>query len=128
MEVSAYLRGAFMSAILQAVPQGRLFRLRLNRPEKRNALNIELCRALVSALESADRDPPVGAILLSANGKSFCAGMDLDEAAAADPAEINEVHDRLFTVGARLGKPLVAAVQGAALGGGVGLVANCHVV
>jgi len=106
-------------------------RLSLNRPEKRNALNAELCRELADALEQADRDPRVGAILLTAHGPSFCAGMDLAEMALTetdDTAVINVLHERLFTIGARLAKPLVGAVRGAALGGGMGLVANCHIV
>ena len=71
----------------------------------------------------------MGAILLTANGKAFCAGMDLAEIAqAAHAEEIDAVHEQLFTIGARLAKPLVAGVHGAALGGGTGLVANCHIV
>src|SRR5664280_2518360 len=117
-----------MSGILQIVRQGRVLRLALNRPEKRNALSLDLCQVLVEALEAANRDPAIGAILLAANGKSFCAGMDLSELGSTDSAAIGDVHEQLFTVGARLGKPLIAAVNGAALGGGMGLVANCHIV
>jgi enoyl-CoA hydratase/carnithine racemase len=105
-----------------------VLRLTLDRPEKRNALDGELCGQLVDALEAADRDAGTGAILLAANGPSFCAGMDLDEAASGVSAETSAAHERLFTVGARITKPLIAAVQGAALGGGTGLVANCHIV
>lgn len=116
-----------MHEILETVQQGRVLRLFLNRPDKRNALNAELCRMLVDALEEADRDPCIGAILLAGRGKSFCAGMDLSEVGAGDSEELAEAHERLFTVGSRLGKPLIAAVHGAALGGGTGLVANCHI-
>ena len=114
-------------AILESSREGRLLRLTLNRPEKRNALSAQLCRDLVTVLEHGDRDPGVGAILLSANGKHFCAGMDLSEVSAESAAEINNSQEQLFTVGARLAKPLVAAIQGAALGGGMGLAANCHI-
>lgn len=117
-----------MNDILHLVFEGRLLRLTLNRPEKRNALDSELCRALVHTLERADVDPRVGAILLVANGKSFCAGMDLNEVALGNTGDLNRLHEQLFTIGARLSKPLVAAVHGAALGGGTGLVANCHIV
>ncbi|MBZ5724490.1 MAG: enoyl-CoA hydratase/isomerase family protein [Acidobacteriia bacterium] len=117
-----------MSDVLEAVQRGRVLRLFLNRPQKRNALNAELCRALAGALEDAGRDPQIGAILLTGNGIAFCAGMDLGEIAQGSVEEINRAHERLFTIGARLATPLVAAVQGAALGGGTGLVANCHVV
>jgi len=117
-----------MSRLLESVSQGRVLRLFLNRPHKRNALNSALCADLVDALERADADSAVGAILLSARGKSFCAGMDLAEIAAGGAKEINALHERLFTIGSRLTKPLIAAVNGAALGGGTGLVANCHIV
>jgi enoyl-CoA hydratase/carnithine racemase len=117
-----------MTDLLQSTLRGRVLHLSLNRPDKRNALNAELCRAIVGALEDADRDARVGAILLSGNGKSFCAGMDLTEVALGGVEEINRAHEQLFTVGARLTKPIVAAVHGSALAGGTGLVANCHIV
>src|ERR1035441_5131349 len=118
-----------MTDFLHSVREGRLLRLTLNRPDKRNALDVALCRSLVTALEDGAKDPAVGAILLTANGKSFCAGMDLAEIeAGANTGEINAVHEQLFTIGPRLGKPLIAGVYGAALGGGTGLVANCHIV
>ena len=117
-----------MSRLLESVSQGRVLRLFLNRPEKRNALNSALCGDLVDALERASSDPATGVILLAGRGISFCAGMDLTEIAAGPTAEINALHERLFTIGSRLTKPLIAAVNGAALGGGTGLVANCHIV
>jgi enoyl-CoA hydratase/carnithine racemase len=117
-----------MSDILRIEPHGRVLRVVLNRAEKRNALNVALCRELVEALESADRDGGVGAILMTANGKSFCAGMDVSEIGPRTSEEIADAHERLFTVGNRLTKPLIAAVDGSALGGGMGLVANCHIV
>lgn len=103
---------------------GALLRLTLNRPEKRNALNLDLCQKLVDAFEQAQSDPGIHAILLSGNGKSFCAGMDLSEITSG----LAPIHDLLFTAGQRLTKPLIAAVHGAALAGGAGLVANAHVV
>ncbi len=105
----------------------RVLRIALNRPEKRNALHLELCRELVTAFDAADADPHIGAVLLCANGKAFCAGMDLREAGTADPHALSEIHEQLFTTHARLTKPIVAAVQGAALAGGTGLVANAHI-
>ncbi len=62
--------------MLEVSRQDRVLRLVLNRPEKRNALNGALCRELVAAIEQADQDSTVGAILLSGAGKSFCSGMD----------------------------------------------------
>ena len=115
-------------SLLEANTEGRVRRLTLNRPEKRNALSAELCRALAEAIEDADHDSSVGAILLTANGTVFCAGMDLGEVKPELEDEINDAHQRLFTVGAWITTPLIAAVQGPALGGGTGLVANCHMV
>jgi enoyl-CoA hydratase/carnithine racemase len=118
-----------MTELLHSVREGRLLHLTLNRPDKRNALDAALCRTLVTALEDAAADPAVGAILLTAQGRAFCAGMDLTEIEqGADTEELNAVHERLFTIGARLTKPLIAGIYGAALGGGTGLVANCHIV
>lgn len=135
-EANGVLRAVDPSAYPHAMPdrllstrEGRLLRVTLNRPDKRNALDSTLCRALVSALHLAAADPAVGAILLTANGKAFCAGMDLTEIEqGADASELAAVHEQLFTVGYRLHKPLITAVHGAALGGGTGLVANCHIV
>ncbi len=116
-----------MSTSLKQARDGRLLRLTLGRPEKRNALNVSLCRELVDAFRSADRDREVGAILLDAEGPAFSSGMDLDEVLRPDAAGNAAIHEELFTSGARISKPIVAAVQGAALAGGTGLVANAHI-
>ncbi len=114
--------------MLQKDQHGRVLRIALDRPEKRNALSIQLCRAILETVGSAVRDPGIGAILITGNGKSFCAGMDLDEVARGATEETNSLQEQLFTLGARTQKPLIAAVHGAALGGGTGFVANCHIV
>lgn len=117
-----------MSDTLQVSYTGRVVRLCLNRPEKRNALTTELCRDLVRAVDQAVSDPRCGAILLTANGKSFCAGMDVAELGQVSSDEINSAQEQLFTLGSRVTTPIVAGVRGAAFGGGTGLVANCHIV
>jgi enoyl-CoA hydratase/carnithine racemase len=117
-----------MSINLLINRQDRILRITLNRPEKRNALSFELCHELILALDEAARDSGIAVVLLDASGTSFCAGMDLDEVLAPDAAKHGAVHEELFTIGSRYPKPIVAAVQGAALGGGTGLVANAHVV
>jgi len=114
-------------SLIEVQGQGRVQRVVLNRPEKRNALSAAMCRDLVAALEAAGRDPAVRVVLLEARGKSFCAGMDLAEVAPDSTEEITAAQEALFTIGSRMDKPLVAAVRGAALGGGTGLVANCHI-
>ncbi|MDR3701763.1 MAG: enoyl-CoA hydratase/isomerase family protein [Candidatus Sulfopaludibacter sp.] len=117
-----------MSDLLQAERRERVLWLTLNRPGKRNALTGELCRELVDKVNRANLDPQIGAIVLTASGTTFSAGMDLEEVARLKPTALSDVHEQLFTMGSRIGKPLVAAVNGPALGGGIGLVANCHVV
>lgn len=117
-----------MSASLTLNRQGRLLRARLNRPEKRNALNSELCLALIQAFSAAESDRAIGAVLLEASGDVFCAGMDLKEALDANARSRLDIHEQLFTIGTRLHKPIVAAVNGPALAGGTGLVANAHLV
>jgi enoyl-CoA hydratase/carnithine racemase len=108
--------------------EGRLLRLTLNRPDKRNALNTETCRQLVDAVEAAQNDDSTGAILIDAEGSAFCSGMDLDEAARVDAVQLTNIHVKLFSMGMWSVKPIVAAVQGGAYAGGMGLVANAHVV
>src|SRR5277367_911313 len=116
-----------MSDILELTQHGRVLRIALNRPEKHNALNSDLCRELVETINRANRDIHVGAIVLTGNGDSFSAGMDLKELGTVSMETINSVHEQLFTLSMRLSTPMVAAVNGLALGGGTGLVANCHI-
>lgn len=114
--------------MIETTAVGRVFQVTLNRPEKRNALNMAVCRELLAAFDRAEADPKVGAILLCGNGPAFCAGMDLAEVLAADQKELMALHDRLFTVIDRARKPIIAAVQGPALAAGMGVAANAHIV
>ncbi|MBV8897763.1 MAG: enoyl-CoA hydratase/isomerase family protein [Acidobacteriaceae bacterium] len=106
----------------------RVLYLTLNRPEKRNALNSEMCTAIVDAIRSAQHDRHVGSILLRGAGPVFCAGMDVDEALSMSHSQLADLHNDLFSIGLESKKPIVVAVDGAALGGGVGLVAQGHIV
>jgi methylglutaconyl-CoA hydratase len=108
--------------------EGRVARITMNRPEARNALDSDLCSALLGAIADANADPAVGAILLDAAGSAFCAGMDLKEPGAFDSSSLVPLHVDLFSFGRDLTRPMVAAVQGPALGGGTGLALNAHIV
>ena len=119
---------AWRSKLIEASQQGRVLHLALNRPEKRNALNSQLCRALVEAFAQANLDPSIGAVVLSGKGPAFCAGMDLKEAAESGEDSFADVHERLFSIIDRARKPIVAAVHGAVAGGGAGLAANAHII
>ncbi len=113
---------------LLVASQSRVLQITLNRPEKRNALNAEICRGIVEAIEGAQDNENVACIRITASGPVFCAGMDLDEAVSAKPTELSDIHESLFTIGARSLKPIVVAVNGAALGGGLGLAVQGHLV
>lgn len=101
--------------------------LTLNRPEKRNALNTELTQALLDALRSADQDDAVGCVLLTGAGRAFCAGADLAEFKDLTPEQQPLVEARaeltmqLHLAFPRMAKPVVTAINGAAMGGGAGL-------
>jgi methylglutaconyl-CoA hydratase len=101
--------------------------LTLNRPERRNALSRALVRALYDAVSAAASDDDCRCIVLAGAGPVFCAGADLNEfREASDPAVLTSDGDLLSRTLEALStspKPVIARVQGAALGGGVGLVA-----
>jgi enoyl-CoA hydratase/carnithine racemase len=105
--------------------RGAVRLLTLNRPEKRNALNTELTRSLLEALRAADGDDSVGCVVLTGAGPGFCAGADLAEfKQLADPqaAEARaELTMQLHLVFSKISKPVMTAINGAAMGGGAGL-------
>jgi enoyl-CoA hydratase/carnithine racemase len=105
----------------------RILRITLNRPEKRNALNKQMTAEIVDAVTGAQERRDIACILMRANGSVFCAGMDLDEA-STDRPELSALHEKLFTIGLKSLKPIVAVVNGAALGGGLGLAAQAHMM
>ncbi len=117
-----------MSDLLQTEVKGRVLHVTLNRPDKRNALNEQLCHDIIDTINQGNHDQDIGAVVLTANGPVFCAGMDLHEIGHVDEETMGHLHEQLFTMGSRLGKPLVGGVDGPALGGGFGLVANCNIV
>jgi enoyl-CoA hydratase len=96
---------------------GRVAVIRLERPEKRNALNIEMCRLLRDAVRSAV-DGGARAIVITGSGTSFCSGADLDTVYTAEFREA--LYDMLHTV-ADAPVPVVAAVNGPAIGAGTQL-------
>jgi enoyl-CoA hydratase/carnithine racemase len=112
---------------LETTLHNRVLEITLNRPAKRNALNQSMCEGLVALCGQANADPAVGALLWKAKGNVFCAGMDLEDARANDAAARTAVHRKLFRLGETMHKPIVCAVNGPALGGGLGLVANAHI-
>jgi enoyl-CoA hydratase/carnithine racemase len=105
--------------------------LRLDRPDKRNAMDRATIEALLVALRDAGADPTIRAIVLAGAGSGFSAGADLAEmralAAEERPAR-SALTVALLDAPARLGKPVVAAVAGAAMGAGASLALACDAV
>ena len=93
----------------------------LNRPDSRNALNTEMRGALKDALLEAERDEQIRAILLTGEGKHFCAGADIRQLGTRTTLSSSWAPDRLDTVVEALSKPVVGALQGYVLGGGMEL-------
>jgi enoyl-CoA hydratase len=93
----------------------------LNRPEKLNALNREVLEALEALLRSAQTDPKVKGLMLTGQGKAFCAGADIHRLAECDAQSgyaFAKMGQGVFRLLETLGKPSIAAVNGYALGGG----------
>ena len=67
--------------------------IRLNRPDKRNALSIKLRNELADCLEEIEGDGEIKAVLITGNGKAFCAGFDLDEFQNPDPAHVDAIQE-----------------------------------
>jgi enoyl-CoA hydratase/carnithine racemase len=105
--------------------RGAIRLLTLDRPDKRNALDTALTRALLEALRATDEDDSVRAIVLTGAGPGFCAGADLSEfKGLADPKAAEARADltmNLHLIFSKLVKPVVTAINGAAMGGGAGL-------
>ena len=116
-----------MSDVLLTEDRGAVRFLIMNRPEKRNALNIALTRSLLEGLRSADAADAIGCIVLTGAGQGFCAGADLSEFKDLTPERRHLVEQRaeltmqLHLVFPKMTKPVVTAISGAAMGGGAGL-------
>jgi len=109
--------------------EGRAGVVQLNRPKALNALNRELMTELIDALVAYDRDPDIGCMVVCGHDRAFAAGADIKEMANATPATMMtnsfiDLWDRLR----QIGKPIIAAVSGFALGGGCELAMACDMI
>jgi enoyl-CoA hydratase/carnithine racemase len=113
---------------ITTVREGNLAILCLNRPERRNALSLELMRDLLASLDAIGRDRQIRAIILAAAGKVFCSGHDLGEMTGRDLNVYREIFDvcsELMQKLQAIPQPVIAEVQGIATAAGCQLVAAC---
>jgi enoyl-CoA hydratase/carnithine racemase len=102
--------------------------LTLNRPERRNALSVDLLKALEGAIEDLGSNSPARVVVLGSRGPVFCSGHDLSEMVGRDEAEYRELFElctRVMLGLRRLPQPVIARVQGVATAAGCQLVAAC---
>jgi enoyl-CoA hydratase len=110
-----------MNIIEQELDENGIFILRLNRPEKLNALNTELLTTLKACFHQAKVDKKIKAVLLTGNGKAFCAGADISRLAECDALsgyDFARYGQEVFRELETLPKPSLACVNGYAFGGG----------
>lgn len=120
------------SLLLNITHQG-VATITLNRPNVQNAFDDELIQKFISVLDQIENDAKIRIVLLTANGKNFCAGGDLNwmkrmakysyEQNLADAKQLANLMYKLYT----LNKPTIALVHGGAYGGGIGLIACCDI-
>jgi methylglutaconyl-CoA hydratase len=117
-----------MSVVLIENKSPQITVLTLNRPERRNALTIELMTELTAAIENAAADPKQRILMLRGAGKAFCTGLDLEEAAKADPHATAEMVARTLLALTETRLVTIATVHGAAVAGGAGIMSACDFV
>jgi len=121
--------GKAMTILVEAHPGYRL--ITLNRPERLNALTVEMAEALSAALDAAAADSGCRALLLTGAGRGFCAGQDLTAIVDMAPAEIGHLLDHYHPLVKQLRAlpiPVVCAVNGVAAGAGANLALACDIV
>jgi len=122
-----------MSNVIELRQDGPVLTIALNRPETHNAMSPEMIGALTAVFRDLLSRDEVRVVLLTGNGRSFCAGADLNAMRAAadydfaqNAADGETIFDLMHAID-RCPKPVVGRINGAAIGGGVGLVAVCDI-
>jgi enoyl-CoA hydratase/carnithine racemase len=117
-----------MTGLIVTELQDRILSIRINRPEKRNALNVAMYGALADALAQADNDPTVRVVLLSGSVGSFTSGNDIADFVNFPPTGPDSPVLRFLIAMSSAVKPIVAAVSGSAVGIGVTMLLHCDLV
>ncbi len=123
-----------MTHRVDVVLRDGVYALTLNRPEKRNAIDVAMIDELLTRLGEADFDPDVRVVALRGAGKDFCAGMDLDDLLASAERTLDENRESARHFGSvfikmrEMPKPIVAVVHGRCLAGGLGLASGCDLI
>ena len=121
---------AYETILIDRKPEGYVI-LTLNRPDKLNALNIQLLDELREVIAEIERDESIRGVIITGSGeKAFAAGADIAELNRLDGytgSEYSERGQRVFSMIERLDAPVIAAVNGFALGGGCELAMACHI-
>ena len=132
MSDKTHLSDTYKNILVSEIENGKALKvglIQLNRPEALNALNNELMQEVVTVLESFDKDPQTGCMILTGNQKAFAAGADIKEMADATSIEmlIRDQFARWDRI-RKIKKPVIAAVSGFALGGGCELAMTCDMI
>jgi enoyl-CoA hydratase/carnithine racemase len=122
------MSGVVASGHVVVAREGPVLRLTLCRPNKKNALTGEMYDALTDALRGAEGDSTIGAVLMSGSGGAFCAGNDIADFLSASSSAAEAPSLRFVRAIASCKTPLVAAVEGVAIGVGTTLCLHCDLV
>ena len=117
-----------MTDKLQVEQADGVLTLTLNRPNRLNAIDMEMLDTLTGALEAAAGDTAVGAVVLAGAGRAFCAGADIGQMIERTPAQWEHIVDHYLDpirAIARIEKPVIARCHGDVVGGGLGLAMAC---
>ncbi len=115
--------------MILAETHGRVGLIILNRPQVMNALNNQLMRELMDALEAFDKNDSIGAMVITGNEKAFAAGADIKEMAGKSIQQMmDRDHIAVFGRIRTIRKPVIAAVSGWALGGGCEIALSCDMI
>lgn len=114
-----------MSLVLLSVAD-RVATLTLNNPSERNVLSAQMVGDIIAAMDTIEKDPNIGAIVVTGAGPAFCAGANLSDLESADEKSLGIIYEGFLRI-ARSALPTIAAVNGAAVGAGMNLALGCDV-